>query len=68
MNQFEKVSFLPSKYLLLMLVGEKKTLPIGICSYGSLKSTASQLKKNGKGVWIVRKNLGAGCLNIERTK
>lgn len=52
-SQFEVVGFQVRKYLLDMKVGEQRTLSARTCKYTSLKSTATQLKKAGYGIWSV---------------
>ncbi len=48
---FEDYHFLARKWLLSMIVGEERSLPVAQCSYASIRSTASQLKKMGVGEW-----------------
>ncbi len=52
-SQFETVHFQTRKYLQSMVVGEKRELPARTCKYTSIKSTCTQLKKAGLGVWSV---------------
>ena len=53
MSQFETVSFQVRKYLQSMEVNEQRTLSARMCKYTTLKSTATQLKKQGCGCWSV---------------
>ncbi len=65
----EYYSFQPRKYLLSMKVGEQRTLLTRTHSYASIKSVASQLKKQGCGLWKVSKKVAGGIhIRIEREK
>ena len=61
-NRYEKVQFKSRKWLLDFAVGESLTLPVASCSYGSIRSTCSQLKTLGMGEWKVSKK---HCLSTE---
>jgi len=50
------MSFKVSSYLLDMDTGDVKKLKLGNISYGSLKSTASQLKRKRAGVWHIERD------------
>ena len=65
----EYYSFQPRKYLLSMRVGEERTVLTRVCKYESIKSVASQLKRDGLGVWKVSKKVAGGIhIRIEREK
>lgn len=65
----EYYSFQPRKYLLSMRVGEERTVLTRVCKYESIKSVASQLKKQGCGLWKVSKKVNGGIhIRIEREK
>jgi hypothetical protein len=65
----EYYSFQPRKYLLSMKVGIPRTVQSRVCKYESIKSVASQLKRDGLGVWKVSKKVNGGIhIRIEREK
>ncbi len=61
-NRFEVKHFLTRKWLLSLEVNKPEMLPVASCSYHSLKSTCSQLKKDGVGEWKVSKK---HCLSTQ---
>jgi len=54
MSKFETVNFQVRKYLQSMKVGEQRRLAHRLCKSNTIKSTASQLKKLGVGIWKVK--------------
>lgn len=65
----EYYMFQPRKYLLSMKIGDERTLLTRDCKYESIKSVASQLKKQGCGLWKVSKKVAGGIhIRIEREK
>lgn len=57
---FENYHFLSRKWLMSMVVGEERLLPVRQCKYDNIKSSAWQLKKMGLGEWRCSKKGGIG--------
>lgn len=57
---FEQEHFLSRKWLLSMVEGEERLLPVRKCLYKNIKTTGAQLKKMGKGEWRFSKKGGIG--------
>lgn len=66
MSQFVHETFQARKYLLSMVAGERRSLPIRICKHMTIKNTASQLKKLGHGCWKVSMKKLDGQMSIVR--
>ena len=56
-SKFETLHFQSRKFLLSMQAGESRMLPVYLCKYASIKSTAYQLKKMGRGEWKCTKKI-----------
>ncbi len=63
---FEKTHFRSGDWLMSMVVGEERLLPIAACSYKSIKSRASQLLKKGYGEWKITKKGCTECTKVTR--
>lgn len=63
-DEFVQSHFLVWKCFRKMKVGEKKYIPSHKCPYVNVKSSASQLKKKGEGVWKISKKRVSSCGTI----
>lgn len=65
---FEKEHFFVRKWLLSMIEGEERVLPVSKCKYLNLRATCSQLKKMSKGEWRCSKKGLDGFTRVRRIR